>query len=196
MNAISSEAVSLSAIVSYSQGFEEQRQYLSFMLSGETYAISILRIKEIIQYRQLTGVPRMPSFIRGVINLRGAVVPVIDLSVRFGKPPTQLGSRNCIIIIEVEIEDETHSIGVMVDAVNAVLEISDSEIEPAPTFGTNIDAEFIAGMGKINGKFVIILNIQQILSMDDMAALATMGSTSTTEMSQVSSYKTLLYGNA
>ncbi|MGR9012125.1 MAG: chemotaxis protein CheW [Gammaproteobacteria bacterium] len=168
-----------------SQAREEQQQYLTFMLSGETYAISILRIKEIIQYGQLTEVPRMPSFIRGVINLRGAVVPVIDLSARFGKPPTQVGRRNCIIIIEVDLEDETHSIGVMVDAVNAVLEISDSEIEPPPTFGTNIRTEFIAGMGKINGKFVIILNIQQVLSMDEMATLATTGPALTAELAQM-----------
>ena len=102
---------------------EEQQQYLTFMLSGETYAISILRIKEIIQSGQVTAVPRMPDFIRGVINLRGAVVPVIDLSARFGKPPTAVGRRNCIIIIEVAIGAETQNIGVMVDAVNAVLEI-------------------------------------------------------------------------
>ncbi|MGZ5077169.1 MAG: chemotaxis protein CheW [Methylobacter sp.] len=156
--------------------FEEQQQYLTFMLSGETYAISILRIKEIIQYGQLTEVPRMPDFIRGVINLRGAVVPVIDLSARFGKPQTQIGRRNCIIIIEVAIGEETQSVGVMVDAVNAVLEIPANEIEAAPSFGTNIRADFIAGMGKINGKFVIILNIQHVLSMEDMAALATAGS--------------------
>ncbi len=157
------------------QGLEEQHQYLTFMLSGETYAIGILCIKEIIQYEQMTEVPRMPAFIRGVINLRGAVVPVIDLNARLGKPPTQVGRRNCIIIIEVVIEEETHSVGVMVDAVNAVLEIPDSEIESAPTFGTNIHAEFIAGMGKINGKFVIILNIQQVLSMADMGVLAEAG---------------------
>ncbi|MGZ8159139.1 MAG: chemotaxis protein CheW [Methylobacter sp.] len=180
MKAITPAAHPQSTIVD-SQALEEQQQYLTFMLSGETYAISILRIKEIIQYGQLTEVPRMPNFIRGVINLRGAVVPVIDLSARFGRPPTQVGRRNCIIIIEVEIEEETHSVGVMVDAVNAVLEISDSEIEPAPTFGTNIHAEFIAGIGKINGKFVIILNIQQVLSMEDMVALATVGSVSTAE---------------
>jgi len=159
-----------------SQGHEEQQQYLTFMLSGETYAISILRIKEIIQYGQLTEVPRMPDFIRGVINLRGAVVPVIDLSARFGKPTTALGRRNCIIIIEVEAGAETQSVGVMVDAVNAVLEIPAAEIEPAPSFGTHIRADFIAGMGKINGKFVIILNIQHVLSMDDMEALVSMGS--------------------
>jgi purine-binding chemotaxis protein CheW len=103
------------------------------------------------------------------------VVPVIDLSARFGKPPTQVGRRNCIIIIEVAVGEETQSVGVMVDAVNAVLEIPANEIEPAPTFGTNISSDFIAGMGKINDKFVIILNIQHVLSMDDMASLAGVG---------------------
>jgi purine-binding chemotaxis protein CheW len=157
------------------QRLEEQHQYLTFMLSGETYAISILCIKEIIQYEQMTEVPRMPAFIRGVINLRGAVVPVIDLNARFGKVLSQVERRNCIIIIEMALGESTHSVGVMVDSVNAVLEIPDGEIEPAPTFGTHIHAEFIAGMGKINGKFVIILNIQQVLSMADMAALAEAG---------------------
>ncbi|MBL6987659.1 MAG: purine-binding chemotaxis protein CheW [Methylobacter sp.] len=184
MKTITPAAHAQSPIVD-SQALEEQQQYLTFMLNGETYAISILRIKEIIQYGQLTEVPRMPNFIRGVINLRGAVVPVIDLSARFGKPPTQVSRRNCIIIIETTIEEETHSVGVMVDAVNAVLEISDSEIEPPPTFGTNIRAEFIAGMGKINGKFVIILNIQQVLSMDEMAKPTTADSISTAESTPV-----------
>ncbi|MDP1773674.1 MAG: chemotaxis protein CheW [Methylobacter sp.] len=181
MNAITQTVQTLSATVG-GQALEEQQQYLTFMLSGETYAIGILRIKEIIQYGQLTEVPRMPDFILGVINLRGAVVPVIDLSARFGKPPTSIGRRNCIIIIEVAIGEETQSVGVMVDAVNAVLEIPACEIEPAPTFGTHIRADFIAGMGKINGKFVIILNIQHVLSMDNMAELATVGSTSASEL--------------
>ena len=181
MNAITPVAQSLSVAI---QEPEEPQQYLTVMLSGETYAISIVRIKEIIQYGQLTAVPRMPDFIRGVINLRGAVVPVIDLSARFGKPPTPVGRRNCIIIIEVAIGSETQSVGVMVDAVNAVLEIPASEIEPPPTFGTNIQADFIAGMGKINGKFVIILNIQHVLSMDNMAELTTAGSVLHTELAQ------------
>ncbi|MGZ5581460.1 MAG: chemotaxis protein CheW, partial [Methylobacter sp.] len=120
------------------QQFEEQQQYLTFMLSGEMYAVSIARIKEIIQYGQVTEVPRMPAFIRGVINLRGAVVPVIDLSARFGKAPTVVGRRHCIIIMEVAIGEGTQNVGVMVDAVNAVLEIPADEIEPAPTFGTHI----------------------------------------------------------
>jgi len=180
MNAITQTAKTPSVDLINSE-FEEQQQYLTFMLSGETYAVSIVRIKEIIQYGQVTEVPRMPDFIRGVINLRGAVVPVIDLSARFGKPPTRVGRRNCIIIIEVDIGDETQSVGVMVDAVNAVLDIPANEIEAAPTFGTNIRADFIAGMGKINGKFVIILNIQHVLSMDDMATLVEVGSGSAGE---------------
>ena len=181
MNPITPTAHALS-VATGNQEIEEAQQYLSFMLSGTIYAISINRIKEIIQYGQVTEVPRMPDFIRGVINLRGAVVPVIDLNVRFGKPVTEVGRRNCIIIIEVSIGDETQNIGVMVDAVNAVLEIPASEIEPAPTFGTNIHAEFIAGMGKVNGKFVIILNIQQVLSMDDMTALAEVGASTHGEL--------------
>ncbi|MDD5216039.1 MAG: chemotaxis protein CheW [Methylococcales bacterium] len=160
----------------------EPQQYLTFMLTGEPYAINIQRIKEIIQYGELTEVPRMPAFIRGVINLRGAVVPVIDLSSRFGKQPTVVGRRNCIIIIEVEVGSETQSIGVMVDSVNAVLEIPPAEIEPAPKFGANIHTDFIAGMGKIDGKFVIILNIQYVLSMDDMAALVAVRSGSVAEL--------------
>lgn len=170
MNAITQTTPTLPATAS-SQQLEEQQQYLTFMLSGETYAVSILRIKEIIQYGQLTEVPRMPDFIRGVINLRGAVVPVIDLSARFGKSPTAIGRRNCIIIIEAALGAESQNVGVMVDAVNAVLEIPINEIEPTPAFGTHIRADFIAGIGKINGKFVIILNIQHVLSMDDMATL-------------------------
>jgi purine-binding chemotaxis protein CheW len=181
MNAIVQTAQTLQAAAD-GQKLEEQQQYLTFMLTGETYAIGILRIKEIIQYGQLTEVPRMPDFIRGVINLRGAVVPVIDLSARFGKQPTAIGRRNCIIIIEVAMGAETQNVGVMVDAVNAVLEIPANEIEPTPNFGTHIRADFIAGMGKINGKFVIILNIQQVLSMDDMAALAGVESESVVEL--------------
>jgi purine-binding chemotaxis protein CheW len=150
------------------QKLEEQQQYLTFMLSGGMYAVSILRIKEVIQYGQLTEVPRMPAFIRGVINLRGAVLPVIDLSARFGKAPTTVGRRHCIIIIEISAGEGTQYVGIMVDAVNAVLEIPANEIEPTPTFGTHIHASFIAGMAKVNDKFVIVLDIQHVLSMDDM----------------------------
>ncbi len=152
----------------------EQSQYLTFMLGGDLYAIGILVIKEIIEYGQLTEVPRMPQSIRGVINLRGAVVPVIDLGARFGKQPAVVGKRTCIVIIEVAggEEGETQTIGVMVDAVNEVLDIPPGEIEPAPNFGAQIRADFIQGMGKVNGKFVILLNADRVLSVDEMAQLA------------------------
>jgi len=151
---------------------EDSQQYLTFMLATEVFAINILNIKEIIEYGHLTEVPRMPGFIRGVINLRGAVVPVIDLGVRFGKQPTSVSRRTCVVIIEIEHEDEQQVVGVMVDAVNEVMDILPDQIEPAPNFGANIRADFIAGMGKVEGKFVIILNVGHVLSLDEMATLA------------------------
>lgn len=146
----------------------EAHQYLTFMLSGETYAIGILGIKEIIEYGQLTEVPNMPNFIRGVINLRGAVVPVVDLAARFGKRETTVTRRTCIVIIEVDNAGETQVIGVLVDAVNEVLDIPATEIEPPPAFGAKIRSDFIRGMGKVEGKFVIILNADRVLSVDEM----------------------------
>ncbi|OYO29071.1 chemotaxis protein CheW [Janthinobacterium sp. PC23-8] len=153
----------------------ESAQYLTFMLGGEVFAIGILAIKEIIEYGGLTEVPMMPDSIRGVINLRGAVVPVMDLSARFGKPATALTKRTCIVIVELATGDERQVIGVVVDAVNAVLDIPAAEIEPAPSFGTRIRGDFILGMGKVNGKFVILLNVDKVLTMDVVAALAEAG---------------------
>ncbi|WP_045224487.1 chemotaxis protein CheW [Methyloterricola oryzae] len=154
---------------------EGQQQYLSFLVGKETFAIGILNIKEIIEYGQVTEVPRMPQFIRGVINLRGAVVPVIDLGACFGKPTREITRRTCIIIVEIAIEDEKHDIGVMVDAVYEVLEIPEDSVEPAPAFGAKIRADYIRGMGKVDDGFVIILNIEAVLSLDEMALLAGLG---------------------
>lgn len=153
---------------------DEQDQYLTFLLGGEMFAIGILHIKEIIEYGQLTTVPMMPSFIRGVINLRGAVVPVVDLSVRFGRHATELTRKTCIVIIEAQTGDGKQDVGVVVDAVSEVLEIPAGEIEPAPSFGAKIRAEFIAGMGKVDGKFVILLNVDKVLSVEEMAMLSEM----------------------
>lgn len=156
---------------------EGQSQYLTFLLGGEMFAIPILNIKEIIEYGQLTTVPMMPEFIRGVINLRGAVVPVVDIAVRFGRKSTAVTRRTCIVIIEIETEsgDERQDIGVVVDTVNEVLEIPRTEIEQAPSFGAKIRADFIQGMGKIGGKFVVILDVNQVLSVDEMAQLSLAG---------------------
>ncbi len=149
----------------------EAAQYLTFMLGGEVYAIGILSIKEIIEFGGLTTVPMMPASIRGVINLRGAVVPVMDLAARFGKPSSEVTKRSCIVIVELGSDSEQQVIGVVVDSVNAVQEIAPADIEPAPSFGMRIATDFIAGMGKVNGKFVILLDIRQVLSIDDIAGL-------------------------
>lgn len=146
----------------------DQHQYLTFMLGRETFALGILGIKEILEYTQPTDVPMMPSTIRGVVNLRGAVVPVIDLSARFGRASTPVSKRTCIVIVETILADERHVLGVLVDAVNEVLEIPDEDIEPPPTFGASIRVDFIQGMGKVRGKFVIILDEGRVLSVEEM----------------------------
>ena len=159
-----------------SQAVVEDKQYLTFMLGGEMFSIGILSIKEIIWYANLTEVPMMPACIRGVINLRGAVVPVMDLSNRFGKPSTPVVKSTCIVIIEVPRanEGEHQAMGVVVDSVQAVLEIPVSEIEPAPNFGAKIRPDFIEGIAKVNGKFVILLNVNRVLSLEEISQMGLM----------------------
>lgn len=147
-------------------------QYLTFSLASETFAIGILAIKEIIEYRGITSVPMTPDCVRGVINLRGAVVPVVDLQARFGKRPSPAGKRTCIVIVETTIEGHSHIIGVVVDAVSEVLDIPASEIEPPPSFGAQVARDFIAGMGKVRGRFVILLDVDSVLSLDDIGSLS------------------------
>ncbi|MGZ4999290.1 MAG: chemotaxis protein CheW [Methylomonas sp.] len=145
-------------------------QYLTFVLGGEVYALGILNIKEIIDYGNVTEVPMMPAFVRGVINLRGSVVPVIDLAMRFGKGSTQIGKRTGIVIVETVADDNDsqQDIGIIVDAVNEVVDISQQEIEPPPSFGAGIRPDFISGMAKRDGHFVILLNVSRVLSVQDM----------------------------
>ncbi len=159
---------------------EEQEQYLTFMLGGEMFAIGILGIKEIIEYGNLTIVPMMPTFVRGVINLRGAVVPVVDLSARFGRANSAITRRSCVVIIEASAADgQAQDIGLLVDTVSAVLDIPASQIEPPPSFGAKIRADFISGMAKVEGKFVIVLQVDQVLSIDEMSRLAEVDQTTT-----------------
>nr|WP_319564737.1 chemotaxis protein CheW [uncultured Rhodoferax sp.] len=155
------------------QAAVEEKQYLTFMLGGEMFSLGILCIKEIIWYANLTEVPMMPACVRGVINLRGAVVPVMDLSIRFGKPSTPVIKSSCIVIVEVPtaVEGEHQNMGIVVDSVQAVLEIPSSEIEPAPTFGAKIRLDFIEGIAKMNGKFVILLNVNRVLSMEEIGQM-------------------------
>ena len=150
----------------------EPRQYLTFTLGGEMYAVETLSVKEIIEYGQVTAVPMMPPSIRGVINLRGAVVPVIDLKARFGGQATEITRRTCIVIIEIDEGEEQQVIGIVVDTVSEVLEIPAADIEPPPSFGARIRADFISGMGKIAGRFVILLDMGRVLSVAELAALS------------------------
>lgn len=150
----------------------DEHQYLTFQLSGEIYGIGILSIKEILEYGELTHVPMMPESIRGVINLRGSVVPVIDLSTRIGKSKNDVSKKTCIVILEIQHEEDIMDLGIVVDAVNEVLEIPPDEIEPPPSFGAKIRTDFIAGMGKLDGKFVVLLNIEQVLSVEELSFIS------------------------
>ena len=158
-------------------------QFLTFELAAEIYAINILFIREIIEYGNLTQVPMVPDFIAGVINLRGSVVPVIDLSSRFGRSETLITKRTSIVIIEISSNNEMLEIGIMVDIVNEVLEIGADAIEDAPSFGASIRTDFIAGMGKIDGKFLIILDVERVLSLEELSVVSelTIGSENATE---------------
>lgn len=148
------------------------QQYLTFKAGGEQFAVSIASIKEIIEYREVTPVPMMPAYLRGIINLRGRVVPVIDLLVRLGRASTETTRRTCIVILEVAHNEEQQYLGIVVDAVTAVLDIADADIEPPPSFGAKLRSDFISGMGKIGEQFVIILDIAQVLSVEELSALA------------------------
>lgn len=165
----------MSANQDESQRTHDQNQFLTFVLGKETLAIGILSIKEIIEYGDPTEVPMMPAFIRGVINLRGAVVPVLDLAARLGRASAPATKRTCIVIVEAEVSGERQVIGIIVDAVNEVLEIAAGDIEPAPAFGTSIRTDYIAGLGKVNGRFVIILEVNRILSIEDAGVLGQAG---------------------
>lgn len=148
------------------------------MLKGEVYAISIDQIKEIISFRHITTVPMMPNYLRGIINLRGMVVPVIDLACRFGLEPTSIGKRTCIVILEIPLQlespDQRYILGLMVDMVNAVVDIAPQSIEPPPTFGTNIRPDFLQGMATIKEKFMILLNMQRIVLLEELQTLRSM----------------------
>jgi purine-binding chemotaxis protein CheW len=147
-------------------------QYLTYSLGEEVFAMDIRAVREIIQYAAMTTVPLMPDFVRGVINLRGQVVPVIDLQSRLGRSTATVGKKTCIIIFDASREGEKLELGLMVDSVSEVIEIADAHIEPAPQFGASIRRDFIRGMGKVDGEFIVILEPERALDIEDMALLA------------------------
>jgi purine-binding chemotaxis protein CheW len=146
-------------------------QYLTFRLREESFGFSIDSVREIIEYGQLTSVPLMPDFVKGVINLRGDVVPVIDLSIRLGRAPLIIDKRSCIIILEIAFEDQRVVIGAVVDSVSEVVEIDELEIEPAPSFGAKIKAQFIKGVVNIEDQFVVLFHGERVLSIEELASL-------------------------
>lgn len=149
----------------------EESQYLTFLSGSEVFGIGILKIKEIKEYSSVTTIPMMPEYVKGVINLRGNVVPIIDLLVRFGRGKSTISKRSCVIIVEVEHEEESIDIGILVDAVNEVVDIPPTSIEPAPSFGAKIRIDFIQGIGKLENQFVILLNVNKVLSISELSSI-------------------------
>jgi len=149
-----------------------QQQYLTFFLEDEEYAVNIQRVKEIIEYTTVTKVPKVPQWIRGVINLRGNVVPVVDLAVRFGLEERPITKTTCIVIVEVQQDSERTVMGVIADAVNQVIDLAPKDIEEPPAFGTRVRLEYLFGMGKLGKKFALILNIDTVLSTAELLTVS------------------------
>lgn len=170
MSQASSQSVVQETAVGSGTGSNNVQQFLTFVLSDEVYGVGILHIREIIEYDNLTIVPLMPDFISGVINLRGNVVPVVNLARRFEHQPKEIGKRTSIVIIDIKDHDgESVEVGIVVDVVNEVIELADSDIAAAPTFGAKIRADFIQGMGKIDEKLMILLDVDHVLSINELS---------------------------
>ena len=148
----------------------EVSQYLTFRLAGEEYAVEILQAREILRYEEVTRVPTAPPSIRGVLNLRGRVVPVVDLAVKLGLPETPVTGRTCIVIVEVALEGERTVMGVIAEAVSQVVDLHPGDIEPPPPFGPRARVEFLRGMARLEGRFALLLDLDLLLSAEDAAA--------------------------
>ena len=153
----------------------ETTQYLTFKLEGEIFALDISKVREVLDFTAITKVPRTPEFMRGVINLRGNVVPVVDMRLKFGMTKTENTVNTCIIIVEIHLDGETTVLGALADAVQEVIELGSGQIEPAPKIGTKLKTDFIRGMGKSDDAFIIILDIDRVFSVDELALVETAG---------------------
>lgn len=154
----------------------ELEQYLTFTLDEETFAVNISKVREVLDFTTLTKVPRTPDFLRGVINLRGSVVPVVDMRLKFGMSKAEKTVNTSIVITEITLDDEITVLGALVDSVQEVLDLEPDEIEPAPRIGSRLKTEFIKGMGKRDDEFIIILNIDEVFSTDELAVMQAAGS--------------------
>jgi purine-binding chemotaxis protein CheW len=148
---------------------KEMTQYLSFNLDDEVFALDISKVREVLEYTTVTKVPQTPAFMQGVINLRGSVVPVIDMRLKFGMSVTEKTINTCVIIVDINLDGETTVLGAMADSVQEVFELETDEIEPAPKIGTRLKTEFIKGMGKRDDSFIIILDIDKVFSSEELA---------------------------
>ena len=154
----------------------EATQHLTFTLDEEVFALDISKVREVLEYSTVTKVPQTPEFMRGVINLRGSVVPVVDLRLKFGMTETSKTVNTCVIITEVSLDGETTVLGALADSVQEVHEFEPDQIEPAPKIGTRLNTDFIDGMGKRDDQFVMILNIDSVFSSDELAIVQDAGS--------------------
>ena len=152
-------------------GFDTS-QYLTFILNEEVLALDIAKVREVLEFTTVTRIPRTPDFMRGVINLRGNVVPVLDLKLKFGMGRTERSVGTCVIIVEVAVEGENIVLGLMADAVQEVLNLDAAQIEPPPRIGTHLDTRFIRGMGKRDDRFLILLDIDRVLTVDEVAMVS------------------------
>ncbi|MBI9078032.1 MAG: purine-binding chemotaxis protein CheW [Desulfatibacillum sp.] len=150
---------------------DHEGKYLTFTLADEEYGIGILKIREIIGMMPVTTVPQTPDFVKGVINLRGKVIPIVDLRLRFGIKGIDYTERTCIIVVEIASESGTVQIGIVVDSVSEVLNIRGEDIEPTPTFGTKLNTDYILGMAKMEGGVKILLHIDKVLSDEEVGML-------------------------
>nr|WP_279355853.1 chemotaxis protein CheW [Fundidesulfovibrio agrisoli] len=148
---------------------------MTFTLGEEVFALEIASVREVLEYSSITKVPRTPEYIRGVINLRGRAVPVVDVRLKFGMPATERTVNTCIIIVEVELEGESTVLGALSDSVKEVMDIEPENIEPAPRIGTSIKADFIKGIGKHGESFIILLDIDKVFSEEELLQLAGAG---------------------
>ncbi len=152
-------------------GVERDGKYLTFSMAGEEYGIGILKIKEIIGMMAITSIPQTPGFVKGVINLRGKVIPVIDLRLRFGIEAIDYTERTCIIVVEITGESGTVQIGIVVDSVSEVMTIKGDDVEDTPTFGVSLNTEYVLGMAKMEDGVKILLDIDKVLSADEITAI-------------------------
>ena len=150
---------------------DQFQQYLTFLVGKDNFGINILDVKEIIEINNITRIPKTPDYIRGVINLRGNVVPVIDLSARLDRQRSEITKLSCIVLVEVDVHGEGQVIGALVDQVNEILDIAEANIQPAPDFGTDMRTDFIQAMGRVDDNFIILLAINRILSIDELSQL-------------------------